>query len=65
MKAIEFLRGKKTYFTVAIGVLYVGGCYLGFYEFDEKVLVVLGLGSVAFLRAAMPKKSEDVKPMNQ
>jgi hypothetical protein len=59
MKAIEFLKGKKTYFTAAIGVLYIGGCYLGFYEFDEKVLAVLGLGAVAFLRSGLNKSTTE------
>jgi len=54
-KSIEFLRGKKTYFTVAIGVLYLSGCWLGFYEFDERVLAVLGLAGFAFLRSGIKK----------
>ena len=29
---ITYLQGKKTYFTVAIAILYVGGAYLGFWD---------------------------------
>lgn len=52
---IEFLKGKKTYFTVAIAALYLTGVYLGFWPWDERVIAVLGLSSVAFLRAAINK----------
>jgi len=52
-KIKEALQGKKTYFVVAIGLLYVAGVWLGFWEWDERVLAVLGLGSLAFLRAAV------------
>jgi hypothetical protein len=52
-KAIEFLKGKKTYYCAAVGVLYIGGACLGFYDLDEKVLGIFGLGSLAFLRSAI------------
>lgn len=52
---IEFLKGKKTYFTCAIAGLYLVGCWLGFYQLDEKILTVLGITGLAFLRAGMGK----------
>lgn len=57
---ITLLQGRKTYFTVAIAILYVGGAYLGFWELTDEVLAVLGLGALAFLRAGIPKT--DPKP---
>jgi hypothetical protein len=54
-KVREVLRGKKTYFTVAIGVLYVAGVWLGFWEWNETVLAVLGLSGIAFLRSAIKR----------
>jgi len=54
---ITFLQGKKTYFTVAIAVLYIGGAYLGFWELSDEVLAVFGLGALAFLRAGIKKNA--------
>lgn len=50
---IAFLQGKKTYFTVAIAVLYIGGAYLGFWDLQDEILAVFGLGALAFLRAGI------------
>jgi hypothetical protein len=61
MKAIEFLKGKRTYGLAAIGLLYVGGVYLGWWSWDEKVLAGLGLGALATLRSAInsqPKQTD-------
>ena len=52
---VEFLKGKKTYFSVAIALLYIGGSYLGFWECDAKVLGAIGMGALAFLRAGVSK----------
>ena len=52
-KTLEFLQGKKTYFSVAIGILYLAGVYLKFWEFDEKVIIAVGLGSIAALRSSL------------
>ena len=52
---ITLLQGKKTYFTVAIAILYVGGAYLGFWELNDEVLAVFGLSALAFLRAGIKK----------
>lgn len=51
----EKLQGKKTYFAVAIGLLYLVGVWAGFWEWDEKVLAAFGLGGIAFLRVALGK----------
>jgi hypothetical protein len=50
---IEFLKGKKTYYLTLVGLLYIGGAFLGFYELDEKVLTLFGLGFVATFRSAL------------
>lgn len=55
--AITFLKGKRTYFVVALGLIYVGGAFLGFWELDEEFLISIGLGGLWFLRAAMPKNT--------
>lgn len=52
---VERLKGKKTYFTIAIGILYVAGCGLGFWEWDERVVALFGLGGMAFIRAGINK----------
>jgi hypothetical protein len=49
------LQGRKTYLAVAIGALYLAGVWAGCWEFDEKILSAVGLGGLAFLRAAMAK----------
>jgi hypothetical protein len=49
------LSGKKTYFAVAIGILYLAGVWLGFWPFDEKILAAFGLSGLAFLRSAVAK----------
>jgi hypothetical protein len=49
---IEFLKGKKTYYLTVVGILYIGGALLGFYDLDEKVLGLFGLGFVASFRSA-------------
>jgi hypothetical protein len=54
---ITLLQGKKTYFTVAIAILYVGGAYLGFWDFNDEVLAVFGLSALAFLRAGIKKEA--------
>jgi hypothetical protein len=51
----EKLQGKKTYFAVAIGLLYLVGVWAGFWEFREDVLAAVGLGGLAFLRSALGK----------
>jgi len=56
---MTFLQGKKTYFTVALAILYVGGAYLGFWDMQDKVLADLGLGALAFLRAGIKKAEPD------
>jgi hypothetical protein len=53
----EFLKGRKTYLTIIIGLLYLAGVWAGIYEFDEKVLAVLGLSALAFLRAGLGKSA--------
>jgi hypothetical protein len=50
---ITALKGKKTYFTAAIALLYLAGTWLGFYEFDEKILAAFGITSIAFLRSGV------------
>lgn len=58
-KSIAFLRGKKTYFAVAIGVLYVAGCGLGFWPLDDTVLIAVGLGGLggaAWLRRLLGRR---------
>jgi hypothetical protein len=56
---MTFLQGKKTYFTVALAVFYVGGPYLGFWDMKDEVLAGLGLGALAFLRAGIKKAEPD------
>lgn len=54
-KLKDAVSGKKTYLAVAIGGLYLIGCWAGVWEFDEKVLAGVGLGGLAFLRMAVTK----------
>ena len=58
MNALNFLKGKRTYYCAVLGILYVGGAVLGFYELDEKVLIALGFGGMAFLRAALGRNDQ-------
>lgn len=51
--AIEFLKGKKTYGVALVGGLYLLGCYVGWFQFDEKVCAALGIGFVATFRSAL------------
>ena len=53
MNALQWLSGKKTYGTVAIGVLYLIGAKLGWYELDPKFLTGLGLAGLTFLRSGI------------
>lgn len=53
MEVMSKLKGKRTYFVVAIGVLYVAGAWLGFWQLDEKVLGAIGFSGLGFLRAAL------------
>lgn len=53
----KFLQGKKTLFCCVIGGLYVLGVWLGFWEWDERVLAMFGLGGLAFLRVALVAKT--------
>lgn len=55
-KARVFLQGKKTYFVTLVGLLYVVGVWAGFWELDEKMLALFGLGGLAFLRSAFAAK---------
>jgi hypothetical protein len=50
---MQALKGKKTYFCAVLGLIYIGGSMLGFYEFDEKVLAGIGAGALMSLRAAI------------
>lgn len=50
---ITLLRGKRTYFVAIIGLLYVSGYLLGFWELNDGVLAAFGLGGLAFLRAGV------------
>jgi hypothetical protein len=52
-KAADFLRGKKTYGVAVMGGLYLLGCYVGWFQFDEKVCAALGIGFVATFRSAL------------
>jgi hypothetical protein len=49
----EFLKGKKTYGVALVGALYLLGCWVGWFEMDEKVLAGLGLGFMATFRSAL------------
>lgn len=54
MKLLEYLRGKKTYILSGLGVVVVALWALGVIDQDtaDKLLVALGFGSVAALRAS-------------
>jgi hypothetical protein len=52
------VSGKKTYLAIAIGGLYLLGCWAGVWQFDEKVLAGVGLSSVAFLRMGITKLAQ-------
>lgn len=49
----QFLTGKKTYLSAAIGILYLVGVWAGLYDFDERILAVIGFAGLASLRAAV------------
>ena len=51
----EFLKGKKTYLSALVGGLYLVGCLLKYWEFDEKILAAIGFSGLAFLRAGVEK----------
>ena len=51
----ELLQGKKTYIAAAIGLAYMVGVWLKLWDYDERVLAVLGMSGLAFLRAAVQK----------
>lgn len=55
--ARKYLQGKKTLFCCMTGGLYVLGVWLGFWEWDERVLAMFGLGGLAFLRVALVAKT--------
>ena len=50
---LDTLRGKKTYCAAGLAVLYIAGNVIGLWPWDEKILAVLGFGSLAFLRSAL------------
>jgi hypothetical protein len=50
-----FLSGKKTYLSALIGILYLAGVWAGLYEFDERILAVVGFAGLAALRAAVTR----------
>lgn len=49
------LQGKKTYFTLLIGVLYLVGVWAEIFSWDPKVAAALGLTSLWFMRAALSR----------
>jgi hypothetical protein len=60
MNALDWLRGKKTIGTGIIALLYLVGCWLGWYELDSKVLFSLGAGGLIFLRLGVGNAAKDV-----
>jgi hypothetical protein len=50
---LESLRGRKTYIAAGMGLLYIVGCAIGLWQWDEKVIAALGLSGLAFLRAGV------------
>lgn len=55
MNFSAFLQGKKTYICAAMGLLYLAGAGAGLWQFDSHVLMALGFGGMAALRAAIGK----------
>jgi hypothetical protein len=53
--ALEFLKGKKTYLSAIIGLLYLLGGAAKFWEVDPKFLAAIGMSGLMFLRAAIEK----------
>lgn len=51
----QALAGKKTYGVVAFGLLYLLGCWAGWFEFDSKVLGAVGLGGLWTLAARVAR----------
>lgn len=49
------LSGKKTYFAVGFGVVYLIGVWAGFWPFNQAILDAVGLGGLAFLRMGLTK----------
>lgn len=58
-----WLAGRKTYGIAAIGILYIVGCWAGWWEYDERVLAALGLGGLAALRAGVSRATRSAAPL--
>lgn len=54
---MELLKGKRTYLTVAVAVLYMVASSLGIVESNKQLLDAFELIALGFLRAAI--KTED------
>ena len=54
-KITELLKGKKTYLSACIGLLYLLGAWMKWWECDPKFLAAIGMSSLMFLRAAVDK----------
>ncbi|HOC56642.1 MAG TPA: hypothetical protein PKI20_13550 [Verrucomicrobiota bacterium] len=53
MNFLEALKGKKTYATILMGLIYVAGAYFQWWAFDERIASAFGLGAIATLRAGV------------
>ena len=59
--AIQFLQGKKTYAAVVVAFVYLGGAWLGWWTFDERVLGAVGMGGLGFLRSAVAGNKAEIQ----
>lgn len=48
-------RGRKTYAVVFLGLVYLAGCGLGFWEYDSELINAIVLAAVAALRAGVAR----------
>ena len=58
-----WLAGRKTYGIAAIGILYIVGCWAGWWAYDERILAALGLGGLATLRAGLSRTTRSTAPL--
>ena len=52
----EWLKGKKTYITVVLALVYTLIIHLGLYPSEQWVWNLIGAGAIAAIRDALPKQ---------
>lgn len=61
---LTLLQGRRTYLAVVVGLAYLAGAKLGYWQIDSELMGLIGFTCAAFLRAAIANLKTDTTPVS-